>query len=790
MAGPAAASDPNVPRPPLLEQLKGLDDRFWIVNVMEMFERLAYYGVRAVVAIYMVLALELGGPEFTHVQKGAIFAAWAAMQSVLPMFTGGFADRYGHKRTIAVAIVIKIIGYGMMASFKDYSLFFTGCMFLAGGTAIFKPGVQGTLAATMDKSSASVGWGLFYQLVNVGGFLGPVLAGVLRILDWSYVFWACAVIVAINFLWLPFYKDPTQEMGESDFAEKEAKIKEGWGLVSSAVPLGLARGWATGLSLLVALGFGLQFLAAGILGGNTTMLVLGGLGTLSALFGAVSAWRPALGNVGALLMATNLVTLAGATLKDVGADALGILETAAPGLHGPTDTLGYLAWTGAILAPALLAFTANKASYDAGRTDVIGIFVASVTGLFQHRVLFFCLVFSGFWLMFNQVFDLLPNVIDDWVDSSGIILSLGNFFESGVAVGGVSLLLGAVYGALCGVIVLLAMRPDRRPTEAVSAPATVVASLGGGGALWPVTAMVLLAALPESAMAELNAVAAGAELDGPGVLVAVLALPVALVLGLVDAFGSRALRVPARLVAGLSAGVGGLGAAWAAWSILSGAASTLVAMAADGAQVPPEWMINLNPGLIVFTMLFFAWLSSFVRPLTSIMVGMVVATLGAVLAGTSTLGWICLAGILVFSMGEMLSSPKKMEYLATLAPKGQEGLFMGYANIPVAIGWIAGSIFAGSRYEEHGDKVNLGRKHLTEKLGMDAEQVEGLAKTEVLPTLADKLGVTASEAQQVLFDTWHPEALWIDIGLIGLASIVGMVLYDRVLRYIDGKKAA
>ena len=55
-------------------------------------------------------------------------------------------------------------------------------------------------------------------------------------------------------------------------------------------------------------------------------------------------------------------------------------------------------------------------------------------------------------------------------------------------------------------------------------------------------------------------------------------------------------------------------------------------------------------------------------------------------------GIICVAGIAVFSIGEMLSSPKKMEYLASLSPKGQEALFMGYANIPVAIGWIAGSM--------------------------------------------------------------------------------------------------
>ena len=201
------------PTPSLTQQLTGLDNRFWIVNVMEMFERLAYYGVRAVVAIYMVLPESQGGPEFTHVQKGAIFAWWAGVQSVLPMFTGGFADRYGHKNTISIAIILKCIGYALMAYRMDYAGFFWGCIFLAAGTAIFKPGVQGTLAATLKESNASVGWGIFYQLVNIGGFLGPVIAGVLRLLAWKYVFLACAAIVCVNFLWLPFYKDPTQKYG-------------------------------------------------------------------------------------------------------------------------------------------------------------------------------------------------------------------------------------------------------------------------------------------------------------------------------------------------------------------------------------------------------------------------------------------------------------------------------------------------------------------------------------------------------------------------------------------------
>ncbi|MCK6504616.1 MFS transporter [Myxococcota bacterium] len=796
MAAPVPAA-PTDSSQGLLQQLTELDTRFWIVNTMEMFERLAYYGVRTVIPLYMVLPVESGGPEFSHVQKGAIFAAWAAVQSLLPMFTGGFADRYGHKRTIAAAIVLKIVGYLGMAHFKDYGPFFLGCMLLAAGTAIFKPGVQGTLAATLKKSSASVGWGIFYQLVNVGGFLGPVLAGVLRLMDWIYVFYACAVIVSINFAWLPFYKDPTQEGGDHhDPAVRKAEedaLRRSWGSLAQAVETASAARWAAFFSAVSLAWFAVTFGVGafvtdlvGLEGGPAVSVglsvALGVVGGLLSLLGLVGGLLPAARRVGELsLWAAFLLSVVAiaAGLEDAPAGALVAAGQAHAGLWAPMGTFAtsglYLAPIGALLGGALSTFARGRERFDQGALDPWSIFVVSMAGLFQPRVLWFCLVFSGFWLMFNQVFDLLPNVMDDWVDSSGIILAMGHAFSSPAVPWGLGVVLGLVYGAICAVIVLLAMRPDHRPTTQVSRPAWAVVaialSLAGWFLLQPVSGRVA-AALSTGSLA-------GTPVPGLAGLLVVLGA------GALLAVGAALLKAPARLLAGLALLVGGLGAAWAIGRTLTTSAQGLVQMAEAGQQVNPEWLINLNPGLIVFTMIFFAWLSGKVKPLTSIIAGMAIATAGSVLAGTATVGWICLAGVLVFSVGEMLSSPKKMEYLAGLAKKGQEGLFMGYANVPVAIGWISGSIFAGSRYEEQGDKANLARRYLVESQGWTEEAAQALPRSEVVTTLAQVVGQTPRQVQDLLFQTYHPERLWIDIGLIGLVSIVGMVIYDRVLRRVD-----
>lgn len=229
MAAPPAEQESTAP---FSEQLKSFGLVYWIANWMELVERFAYYGVRVVLPVFMVAAFEEGGPQLTHVQKGSIYAVWAIVQSFVPILSGGFADKYGYKLNIAISTVLKIAGYLVMGYCiviaesiagmplaearpkgldQVYGVFFAGAMLLALGTAVFKPGVQGLIANQMPKSAASLGWGLFYQMVNIGGFLGPLIAGYLRVLDWTYVFLICAAGIALNFIPLFFFKEPEKE---------------------------------------------------------------------------------------------------------------------------------------------------------------------------------------------------------------------------------------------------------------------------------------------------------------------------------------------------------------------------------------------------------------------------------------------------------------------------------------------------------------------------------------------------------------------------------------------------
>lgn len=508
MAGPAPSDSTSTLS--FGEQVRGLTWTYWVANAMEMMERLAYYGLRTVLPVYMVLAVEQGGPQFDHIQKASIYAWWAAVQSFVPIVSGGYADTFGYKRTVGVSIAIKVVGYIVMAYAIElaamltggasvgqpghaavYGTFTAGALLLAFGTATFKPGLQGIIATQIKEENSSLAWALFYQLVNLGAFLGPPLAGVMRLMDWKYVFLSCAGIVSLNYLL--FLSFPEPEEGKSTEAPD-------------------------------------SFLE--------------------------TLWKSAAG----------------------------------------------------ILEPRLLAFLA---------------------------------IFSGFWAMFYQLFDLLPNFIDDWVDSSD--------------------------------------------------------------------------------------------------LYAAVALPLA---GLVG-------QTPPEDWAGM---------------------------------VPQEHMINLNAGLIMLFAFAVGYATGRLRSMQAMIVGILVSAIGIYSLGLATSGFWILGSIVIFSIGEMMASPTKMRYFAGIAPPGKKALYLGYVNATTGIGWSLGSLIAGSMYEEGGDKVVLARRYLVEESGLAASEVTALAKTEVLPRLAETLGQTPAAAQQLLYDTYSPQHVWTWFTVVGVVSMVGLFAFDQITR--------
>ena len=109
-------SEPSTPAPAGdTPERRSFGTTYWLCNVIEMWERLAYYVLRPVAPIYICQATEPGGLHLPQATKGWIYMWWAIFQSFLPMATGGLADRYGYKRIIFFSVSMNIAGYLLRA---------------------------------------------------------------------------------------------------------------------------------------------------------------------------------------------------------------------------------------------------------------------------------------------------------------------------------------------------------------------------------------------------------------------------------------------------------------------------------------------------------------------------------------------------------------------------------------------------------------------------------------------------------------------------------------------------
>ncbi len=203
----------------LREIASGFQPSFWVANFTEIFERLAYYGTLAVLAIYLNEQL-----HFSAELTGKIIGIFGLVVYFLPVVGGALADRFGFRRALLFAFFIMTIGYFLLGSLSapwmqsvrsalgDEWLVITVLLIPALGPATVKPCVAGTTAKASTENMRSLGYSIYYTLVNVGGMLGPLMAWLVRKrlgLGMENVFRVAALSVFLMFwVTLFFYREP------------------------------------------------------------------------------------------------------------------------------------------------------------------------------------------------------------------------------------------------------------------------------------------------------------------------------------------------------------------------------------------------------------------------------------------------------------------------------------------------------------------------------------------------------------------------------------------------------
>jgi dipeptide/tripeptide permease len=206
----------------LQEIRDGFERPFWVANITEIFERLSYYAAFASLANYLHEKLNFP-TEQTTTLAGIFGFVW-----IIAIFGGAVADRLGFRRALSIAYLILATSYFLLGSIAAPWLapvravvplfFFVGFILLlpALGVSLVKPCVVGTTARASKENVRSIGYSIYYTMVNIGGAAGPYVASwAHRHLGVENVFRVAALSVfAMFFVVLFFFREPQRKTDE------------------------------------------------------------------------------------------------------------------------------------------------------------------------------------------------------------------------------------------------------------------------------------------------------------------------------------------------------------------------------------------------------------------------------------------------------------------------------------------------------------------------------------------------------------------------------------------------
>jgi len=201
----------------------------------EMWERFSYYGMRALLVLYLITEVtdKNAGLGWENSEATSLYGWYTMLVYITPIIGGILADKiYGFRKAILIGGVLMTLGHLSLA-FHPMPAFYLGLGLLIVGNGFFKPNISsivGQLYSDESKRKDS-GYTIFYQGINVGAFLGSILCGYLgETYGWHYGFGLAGVFMLIGLIQFKL----SQEMfGEIGLAPKKGNLEENIDLIDS-----------------------------------------------------------------------------------------------------------------------------------------------------------------------------------------------------------------------------------------------------------------------------------------------------------------------------------------------------------------------------------------------------------------------------------------------------------------------------------------------------------------------------------------------------------------------------
>jgi len=230
------AASLDVPRREILGHPRGLVTLFFT----EMWERFSYYGMRALLVLFMVEQIDAGGLGYSDQTATAIYGLYTGFAYLVCLPGGWIADRlWGAQRSVWVGGIIIMSGHFVLAV-PGVTTFFLGLMLVCTGTGLLKPNVSAVVGELYPPEDArrDSGFTIFYMGINLGAALGPLVCGGLATQNWHYGFAAAGVGMLAGLIQFRLMRGALGKAGLAPASQPSARLKRtAWSVVGSVLAI-------------------------------------------------------------------------------------------------------------------------------------------------------------------------------------------------------------------------------------------------------------------------------------------------------------------------------------------------------------------------------------------------------------------------------------------------------------------------------------------------------------------------------------------------------------------------